>query len=287
MTVLVEAPAKVNLSLRVSDRDASGLHPLRSLVQMISWYDILELAFADEDTLALDPPSAGIPDGGDNLVWRAVAWHRRLIPCRERLGIVLRKRISIAAGLGGGSSDAAATVVGLDELTHRSSRSGDLAELGADVPFARLGGSAWMEGYGDILSVREVVSDYALVIAVPPLELATVDVYARWDRLDGPQGPAMTGRALPPSLRGEAPLINDLYPAAISLAAELADYRSDLSAAWQRPVAMSGSGPSLFAFFADADEAAAAANELDGPYRAVEAVVPIDHGARIVEIRDR
>lgn len=271
-----EAPAKVNLSLEVRSPERDGMHPLRSMVQAIEWCDLLEVEEGDEDRLTIE--GADLPDDGDNLVWKAItALRRRLDQDRPSLDIRLKKVIPVAAGLGGGSSDAAASMLALAEL--RKSPLSLVKEVaptvGADVPFFLVGGTAWIEGYGEQVTDARIDTDsWALGIAVPDFELGTEDVYRTWDRLDGPSGPALDGRSLPPSLREHGPFRNDLTPAALVLKPELGDWIKEVSQTWERPVAMSGSGPSLFAFFADIDEAEGAGKSLPRSIRASHAAQP-------------
>lgn len=259
-----ECPAKVNLSLRVGARGADGYHPLSSLVQTIDWLDLLDVEEADADGLEIE--GADLPEGGENLVWRAVDALGRP---RPPLHLRLVKRIAVAAGLGGGSADAAATLAACGRLLRlpADALAAAAARVGSDVPFLLTGGSAVTEGRGERILPRPALAGFALAVVVPAGELRTPDVYRRWDELGGPAGPPVRGRSLPPALRSEE-LVNDLTPAAIDLVPALADHVRDLERAWGRPVAMSGSGPSLFAFFADGEEAAAAAAEAPGDNRA-------------------
>ncbi|MEX0666799.1 MAG: 4-(cytidine 5'-diphospho)-2-C-methyl-D-erythritol kinase, partial [Acidimicrobiia bacterium] len=131
-----EAPAKVNLSLEVRSPEGEGRHPIRSLVQAIEWCDLLEVEEADEDHLEID--GADLPDDGENPDWKAItALRQRIGEDRPRLHIKLTKAIPVAAGLGGGSSDAAASMLALATL--RKSPKDMVAEVaptvGADVPF--------------------------------------------------------------------------------------------------------------------------------------------------------
>ncbi len=284
--IRTEAPAKVNLSLRVAAVDRSGFHRLHSHVQMVDWHDYLAIEWWEEDLLevvGLPTPTEGsvdLPTGKDNLVWKSAAAFWVDDPGKRRpVRVTLEKHIPVAAGLAGGSADAAAMAVGLAALTGRPVDLARLVEVGSDIAFSLSGGSALMEGYGEVLSPVPASDDFALVLAVPPIELSTPAVYQRWDDLDGPAGVALPGRSVPPSLRG-LEVINDLYPAAVSIAPDLADHRSQLMAAWSRPVAMSGSGPTLFAFFADLEEATEAASVVSG-MRAIRATIPVDHGARV------
>jgi len=180
-----EAPAKVNLSLEVRSPERDGMHPLRSLVQAIEWCDLLELEEGDEDHLEI--VGADLPDDGENLVWKAITEMRqKLGQDRPSLHIKLTKSIAVAAGLGGGSSDAAASMLALAAI--RKSPKDLVAEVaptvGADVPFFLVGGTAWIEGYGErITEARIDTESWALAIAVPDFELRTADVYQAWDRL--------------------------------------------------------------------------------------------------------
>jgi 4-diphosphocytidyl-2-C-methyl-D-erythritol kinase len=285
--ITVHAPAKLNLSLRIRQPDATGLHPLISLVQTVGWHDIVTMSEADDDQLHV--VGADLPDDGENLVWRAVHAIREAGRHTRPVSMTLTKRIPAAAGLGGGSSDAAAALLAYAELA-RFERDllADLAVgIGADVPYLLEGGLRVIEGYGERLSEKQAqADDYQVVVAVPDFELSTPAVYREWDRLDGPDGPSLPIHAVPPSLRSDDRLVNDLYPAAVSLEPMVADWRAELAERWDRPVAMSGSGPALFAFFTDADEAAEGLSAVPSEARGAFAAPPIDHGARIVDRAD-
>jgi 4-diphosphocytidyl-2-C-methyl-D-erythritol kinase len=243
----------VNLSLRVRPRDDSGYHPLRSLVQSIGWADRLTLEAAEEDDFAI---TGDLPAEEDNLAWQAATAVRRAIGVRRPLRLHLEKHIAVAAGLGGGSADAAAGLVAATGVLRGPAELPALLAptLGSDVPFCLVGGTAWMEGRGETITAVPLRPDYALAVAVPPFELATAAVYRRWDQLDGPTGPTLSGRDLPPSLRGFADLGNDLLPQR-DLHSDLADWIADLTQRWDRPVHLTGSGPACFAFFGDDAEA--------------------------------
>jgi 4-diphosphocytidyl-2-C-methyl-D-erythritol kinase len=146
--------------------------------------------------------------------------------------------------------------------------------VGADVPFFMMGGTAWMEGYGEKLSPVRIRPTYSVVVVVPPFELVTAEVYGAWDRLEQPTGVEVSTRRLPPDLRDLGPIRNDLTPAATTLAPELSDWMADLSDTFDRPVLMTGSGPALFAFFADEDEADSAVDSAPATARAAVAARP-------------
>jgi len=264
-----EAPAKLNLSLYVGGIDTRGMHPLRSLVLTVEWYDLVGIEESDEDSLEII--GAELPEGSDNIVWKAIGALRVAADRPQpRLAIRLDKKLPVAAGLGGGSSDAAASLLGAAQLGRLDSDvvTSVALEVGADVPFLLRGGLAVMEGYGERLTPLTFSDDFVTAIAVPPFEVSTGQVYRRFDELGEPRGPEMPARSIPPSLRSLDELRNDLQPAAVSIHPELADCLAELMNAWERPVAMSGSGPSLFGYFADPDEAAEALSAVPGWARA-------------------
>ena len=275
--------AKVNLGLRVMPPRADGLHPIVSLAQSIGWSDGMSLERGEQDGFTLEGPG---PDAEENLAWRAVAALRAGEGPPLQLHLV--KEVPVAAGLGGGSADAAlalALAVGVLGLEPEDAVEAAPA-LGADVPFCLAGGTAWMEGIGDRITPVRLASDYWLGVVVPPFELSTAAVYDRWDAMGGPAGDDVGGRDLPVSLRDLGPLRNDLVPPALDLAPDLGDWRSDLAGVWDRPILMSGSGPSLFGFFPTESEAADAVSQVEG-VRAARACAPAAAGWEIEDAPER
>lgn len=252
-----EAPAKVNLSLLVGARRDDGYHPIRSVVQTLEWLDRLRVEVADEDRLTVE--GADLDPGPTNLVWVAADRLAAAVGrSRPRLDFRLEKEVAVAAGLGGGSADAAAALAAVAEImgVEHELVARVAAEVGADVPLFLVGGTCWMEGRGErVHRYRPPLEGVAAAVVVPPFELPTPAVYEMWDRLDGPEGPVWNERDLPPVLRAEGPLRNDLYPAAAALRPELAEWRAELMRVWGVDVAMTGSGPALFALFPSEDEA--------------------------------
>jgi len=274
----VEAFAKVNLSLRVRPPDSSGLHPVRSLAQSIGWADRVSLDPAGEDGFVVSGPDE-VPRDGSNLALQALEAVRSRAARSGPILLALEKHIPAAAGLGGGSADAAAVLalaaahLGLEDVGRDALASG----LGADVPFCLTGGTALVAGHGEEITSLPFAGGYALAVAVPPFRLPTAGVYRRWDEMEGPVGPGVAGRALPVLLREHAPLVNDLTPAALDLTPGLGDWIADLSRLWGTPVLMSGSGPALFSFFPTPGEAAAAAGAVKGS-RGATAADPMSTG---------
>lgn len=272
------AYAKLNLGLVVGRRAADGYHPLTSLAQSISWADRVELAPANSDDFSAD----GMEESEDNLAWQALVAVRSHASRPRPVKLHLQKQIAVAAGLGGGSADAAAVLALAGDLfgVPAEQLPGLALGLGADVPFCLAGGFALLEGRGEQITGFPAATGYAVAVVVPPFELATAAVYRRWDELDGPEGAPFPPGALPPPLRSYEPLRNDLQPAADALAPELADWREDLARRWSRPVALTGSGPALFGYFLDEEEAAAAIVGIPG--RAARSATPVSRGWRRV-----
>lgn len=257
----LEAPAKLNLSLHVSAARSDGYHPLQSLTQTIEWVDTLEMS-ASEDTEEIVVKGDAVIE--DNILARALSALRveAEIP---RLNVTLSKSIPISAGMGGGSSDAAATIVGAVKIAGASrSVVFEVAKrVGADVPLFLDGGTQLMTGIGDELEGLRALSGFALGVVLPDFGLSTAQVYSEWDRLDGPNDTPLADDRLPPALRDGMPIRNDLVPAAISIEPRMGDFLADLRARWGA-VSMTGSGSACFGYFPSLDEAASAVADVSG-----------------------
>lgn len=266
-SVTIEAPAKLNLCLMVGPLRGDGYHPIRSLmVTLHGLVDTVTVTRASERSVVC----AGI-DGRDNLAWRALDGLERSVgralPCTVRID----KQIPIQAGLGGGSSDAAATLVGADRLFSLGLTTASLeriaAEIGSDVPFFVRGGGQWAGGRGERL-VPAAVPEFAAVVVKPPFGLSTADVYAAFDALPVPEH----GQVTPPPL-GMPQLAtwvrNDLWPPALSLRPELGTVAADLRAVGARAVLLCGSGAAVAGLFDVLDAARGAAAQLGDGSRQV------------------
>lgn len=283
--IAVEAYAKVNLGLRVGRLREDGFHSIAGIFQSVRIVDHLTLQGAEDDSMR-STTGRPISDGFDNLAFRAVAAVRSEVGSSQSVAITLDKRIPTAAGLGGGSADAAAGLVMAGRYfgATDSMLTALAPSLGSDVPFCLRGGTARVSGRGEEIESLDHLIGFALAIVVPPVEIATPAAFDTWDELDEPEGLRISESALPPPLRGEGDLINDLYPAAVALVPQLDDWRADLEKAWARPVMLSGSGPALYGFFVDSDEATGAAAEIPIGARFAEACTLATAGWRITEI---
>jgi 4-diphosphocytidyl-2-C-methyl-D-erythritol kinase len=280
--VTARVPAKVNLQLSVGPLRADGYHDLVTVFHAVSLFDEVTVTPAERDSVVVTGEGDGaVPLDGDNLALRAVtALVDTLGPgCRDAPGvsIEIRKRIPVAAGLAGGSADAAAALAACNELWGTGLSPQELrdvaAQVGSDVAFALLGGTAIGLGRGDQVTPALAAGTYHWVLAFAAAELSTAAVYAACDRLrasrrpqPGPAarpgqpaaagppqpetvGPPQLDTALMAALRSGDPaelgplLSNDLQPAALSL---LPDLRRGLMAGREHGALgaiVSGSGP--------------------------------------------
>jgi 4-diphosphocytidyl-2-C-methyl-D-erythritol kinase len=272
----LDAPAKLNLGLRIVGRRDDGYHELESLFAPLDLKDSVALhvesASAACVSLQLAGDDVGAPRGEENLALRAARAFLERGAIAARVEIGLTKRTPVAAGLGGGSSDAAAVLRGLvrafpDALADEALLALALS-LGADVPFFLDPRPSWVTGVGEHREPVRGLPELALVLANPGHPLATVEVFGAYDALAAahrtsagpPEGLAAIARdddAL------AALLGNDLEPEALRLCPAIGRLRRALVAAGARAVGMSGSGATLFGVFADRPAAETAAAQLD------------------------
>jgi 4-diphosphocytidyl-2-C-methyl-D-erythritol kinase len=253
------APAKVNLSLRVLRRRDDGFHEIETLMAPVAIFDALEIERRGEGGLEFLCSDPGLPAGGDNLVVRAVhsfCGDRGLAP---NLRIELKKQIPHGAGLGGGSSDAAATLLALDHLYETRLPRAELARiaatLGSDVPFFIWQSAAWCRGRGEIVEPWALPRALPLMLMKPPFPVPTPWAYKRWsDSLEIPGVPCA------PQQFDWGALVNDLERPVFEKFIQLAEMKRWLLE--QSEVAgalMSGSGSTVFALLRDKSAGAALA----------------------------
>jgi 4-diphosphocytidyl-2-C-methyl-D-erythritol kinase len=260
-SITVRAFAKINLSLRVKDLRPDGFHELQSVLQTISLFDTLkfEIRRGPFELLCRAP---GVPADRTNLVWKAA---QRLWTAAGRAGaprdvrVRLDKRIPPQAGLGGGSSDAAGALVGLrriwklrldDEQVHDIA-----AELGSDVPYFLVGGTALLLGRGEQVFPLEELPRYWVLLLLPPFGVSTRDAYAWLDERRRREGFEKPSARL---FSGTLPGGNDLEAAVIDRYPVIGELEQQLVGLGAAAAAMSGSGSAVFGIFKTARRANAA-----------------------------
>lgn len=240
----VFAPAKINLSLHVTGRRADGYHLLDSLVMFADVGDRVTVAPADAMSLRVTGPMAeGVPEDARNLCWKAAQAFGKTV------AITLDKHLPAAAGIGGGSSDAAAVLRAMERLFGRP-YGGDLLKLGADVPVCMQAGAARMQGIGEIVTPLEI-APFRAVLVNPGVEVSTPAVFKALTRRDNaPMTPLPDSGRTGDVLSWLADQRNDLEPPAAALRPEISQVLHALSALeGVRLARMSGSGATCFALF--------------------------------------
>jgi 4-diphosphocytidyl-2-C-methyl-D-erythritol kinase len=271
--IVRRARAKVNLWLNVVGRRADGFHLLESLVAFADLADTLEVAASDVLSLTFEEAAAapGVPALAaepDNLVLKAARLLARHAGVAPRAAFRLAKRIPVAAGLGGGSADAAAALLALVELWHLRLSDSELldlaAVLGADVPMCVAGRTSFVSGVGERLAATRALPPCAILLVNPGVALSTAEVFtARHGGFSPHRPPAPSWTGLADFVEVLSERGNDLTPAAVSLRPVVGEVLSLLGATdGARYAGMSGSGATCFALYATAPEARRAATHL-------------------------
>ena len=254
-TLRLRAFAKINLCLHVMGRRPDNYHELRTIFQTISLHDTLTLSFVRDEKISLEVTDATLPAGPENLVWRAIDAMRNELKLSDGVHAKLEKRIPVARGLGGGSSDAAAALVGVMRLAKKSvplERVMEIAaSLGADVPFFLFGGRALAVNRGDEIYPLPDTSKQPIVVVSPrDIGVSTKDAY-QWISAE------LTNRAEPPKIWGfcalcwsrQGRVANDFEQPVFSRHPRLKEIRDGLLERGAVDAALAGSGSAVFGIF--------------------------------------
>ncbi len=268
--------AKINWRLRVLGRRVDGYHELRTIFQTVTLHDRLTFAARDDDHLRLTSDSHEIPLDDSNLIWRAAAALRSARGIRRGASIHLEKVIPVEAGLGGGSSNAAVTLMGLARLWEVAADAEELAaigtKLGADVPFFLTGGTALGTGLGTEITPLDDVAAEHLLIVKPEAKVSTADAYRA---LNSPALTKAEGDIILSISRADEQftdshpiaLHNDFEPVVFHLKPEIERARDALLGVGARVALLAGSGSSVFGVFDKGETQERAAVALKGEGR--------------------
>ena len=252
--LIMKAYAKVNLALDVLGRRDNGYHDLRMVMQTVDLYDLLTFTPTDEPGVALTSNVSNLPTDGSNLICKAAALIMERFKPKMGVAIHLEKRIPMAAGMAGGSTDAAATLIALNELFRFGLSRDELCELGvligADVPYCILGGTALAEGIGEILTPLPPAPACPVVITKPDFGVSTKEVYENLDLSlleKHPDVDFMIQAIKEGDLKRMASYMrNDLESVTESRYPEIAAIKERMIASGAFASMMSGSGPTVF-----------------------------------------
>ena len=243
----ISAPAKINLSLRVLRRRDDGFHEIETLMAPIAIRDTLEIERRNGGGIEFACSDSTLPADGTNLVVRAAAAFGATAGTEPHVRIFLKMEIPHGAGLGGGSSDAAATLLALDAIFETRLPQTELtriaAEIGSDVPFFLARSAAWCRGRGEIVEPCALPHSLPLLLIKPPFGVPTPWAYQRWrDSLEIPGVPYAS------QTLGGITFVNDLERPVFEKHIQLAEMKRWLLEQPETAVAlMSGSGSTMFA----------------------------------------
>lgn len=238
----IQAYAKVNLVLRVLAKRDDGFHDIETLISPISLCDSLDVEVGPGQAVDIACNEPGVPTGPENLIWRAANVFSQETKTTFSLHVTLHKRVPHGAGLGGGSSDAAATLRALNILLQTNLSDTTLialaAKIGSDVPFFVRGQAAWCRGRGEVIQASEPLETMQLLLVKPPFPVSTADAYKGWTSNVQPMESFLHGLPLRNDL--EAPVFRKflLLPVIKSWLSDQPEVAAAL---------MTGSGSTLFA----------------------------------------
>ncbi len=275
-SITLTAPAKINLYLDILSRREDGYHEIVSLMQSVSLTDRIILALTDrEGVICVKCSEPSVPSGDGNIAYRAAEKYLEAVGENVGVDIYIFKKIPAAAGLGGGSSDAAAVLRGLDILLGERLGEQKLCEIGAaigaDVPFCISGGAAEVGGIGERLKHIPQMPDCHMVIATPELAVSTPEAYRELDSLYGNfaevREPSPDFFAAEKAMReGNVDLLCasmfNIFEQTLTDCVPVRKIKALMEEWGAKKCMLSGSGPSVFGIFASENEALEAQNAL-------------------------
>ncbi|MDF2961896.1 MAG: ispE [Paenibacillus sp.] len=280
MKVFEKAPAKINLMLDVLRKREDGYHEVEMIMTMVDLADRIEMQELPRDTIIISSQAGYIPLDEKNLAFQAARLIKERYDVKQGVYIHLDKKIPVAAGLAGGSSDAAATLRGLNRLWQLNIPTQELqrlgAELGSDVPFCVTGGTAIARGRGEKLEPIEAPPQCWVVLAKPPINVSTADIYGRL-RANNIQHHPSAEQVLEAIQLKRFDLLcerlgNVLEEVTLDLYPEVRQLKECMVRLGAEGVLMSGSGPTVFGLVSKEAKVARIYNGLRGFCKDVYAV---------------
>ncbi|AVX19261.1 MULTISPECIES: 4-(cytidine 5'-diphospho)-2-C-methyl-D-erythritol kinase [Carboxydocella] len=259
MEITLLAPAKINLTLEIKGRRPDGYHEVAMVMQSLELADTITCRLRSDGKIFLEGNHPEVAWNETNLAWRAAWLLQEVSGVKLGAEILVEKRIPVAAGLAGGSTDAAGVLRALNQLWNLNWSREKLAELGArlgsDVPFCLYGGTALATGRGEQIQPLPALPQHSLLLLKPPYGVSTAEIYGLYARM-GRSQQGQTERMLAAVRTGNwqevaRHLANDLEQITLALAPDLKELKEAACRAGCPGVLMSGSGPTLFALIND------------------------------------
>ena len=284
--VTVLAPAKLNLTLGVAGIAPNGYHLLDMLMQAVSLYETVEVR--KSRTLSLKLPDSTVPANDSNTAIKAALAFFEETGLLAGAAITVHKKIPVRAGMAGGSADAAAVLVGLNELYGAGLTKKQLCDIGvkigADVPFSIIGGTARVTGIGDILTPCAPCPRCFITVCMPKCGISTPKAFARYDEI-GTDISVDTQAAVYAAQRGDLHGMCAQMKNALQFSSESranAPICGILTKNGALAALMTGSGAAVFGVFETEEKARAAQRELLQKYPQAWVVMPVNHGTHVV-----
>lgn len=287
-SVSVLAPAKLNLSLDVVGILPGGYHALDMVMQAVNLYEQVTLRRSEDLVLRL--PGTRIPTGPKNTAYKAALAFFHYTGLLAGADITIRKTVPVRAGMAGGSADAAAVLVGLNALYGAHLSMTELcalgASVGADVPFALMGGTCRVQGLGDLIKALPPCPDCWFTVVMPGYGISTPAAFAAYDEIGSPTHPDCAAQE--EAIRaGDLGGICDAAGNALEVCAggaDTASLKEALTAHGARAALMTGRGAAVFGIFDAEETARQVAAALEAPSRQVYVLCPDRGGARVVKV---
>ena len=291
-SIQLKSRAKINLSIDVLGKRQDGYHLVEMIMQTIDLYDIIKIKEIDIDEININSNSEDIPLNKDNIVYKAAKLLKDEFNIKKGIDIFIEKNIPVAAGMAGGSSNAAAVLVGLNKLWNLNLSEVKLQEiglkLGADVPFCISGGAALAEGIGEKLtSIKGLSEDTIILVCKPNLFVSTKDVYKGLDLENIKNRP--DNKFLIQCLREgninllSKNMVNLLEDVTSKMHEEIKEIENTMLEYNALGSMMSGSGPTVFGLFDNEDDALNGKVELLKKYNQVYIVRSSEKGVEVNE----
>ncbi len=284
MKITVNAPAKINLFLDIIGKLDNGYHSLYMVMQTVGLYDTVTVEKSEKNGIFLTCSEEKLPCDEKNIAYKAAAAFCKKYGIEPNIRMHIEKRIPFAAGLAGGSADAAAVIVALDKLYETKLSEYELCKtgllVGSDVPFCIKGGTCLSQNTGGVLSPLEPLKDCFIVLAKPEAGVSTAEAYAAADStyLYKPDSMRMLDACEKGDFEGICKYAGNVFEQVIEVA-ERVEFKEIMRKHGCSLCQMSGSGPTVFALFEKKENAEKCAEELKKICPNVFVTTPVNHGA--------